>query len=312
MASFAARLQGGAYLAAAANGAYNFGTGDFTLEAWIRASGPGTILSRKATGGGQGSGGWLLVLQPDGGVKLATDNGFGFYQVISQARPVVDGQWHHVAAVRMGGAMSIYVDGAPVPVTPSGSVGTPADVNNSLRLLAGAADQAQEPYNRFTGDLDELRVWNVARSAAQIQQWMRQPLTLPQGGLVGYWTFADRSLGDSSATGNAFTAQGSVDFAQPSALGTATWAVQLASSAYLAAGSSGAYNFGTGGFTFEAWVRARGAGTILSRKGSDGGSGNGGWLLVLQPTGTVKFATDDGFGYYQVVSQPCPLLDGEW
>jgi YD repeat-containing protein len=309
MASFAARLQGGAYLGAAPNGAYSFGTGDFTVEAWIRTTAAGTILSRKGTDPGQGNGGWLMVLQPDGGVKLATDSGFGYYQVISQARPIVDGEWHHVAGVRSGGTLAVYVDGVAVPVTASGNTPTPTNVTNGLRLLAGTADQEQEPYRPFTGDLAELRVWNVARSAAQIQAWMAQRLPLPQSGLVGYWTFDDRSLADLSATGNALAAQGQVDFTP---LPPFTYAARLASSAYLAAASNGAYNFGTGDFTLEAWIRTTAAGTILSRKGVGGGQGNGGWLLVLQPTGAIKLSTDNGFGYYEAVSQARPILDGQW
>ncbi|MFL5384867.1 MAG: fibronectin type III domain-containing protein, partial [Longimicrobiaceae bacterium] len=112
---------------------------------------------------------------------------------------------------------SVYVDGAPVPVTASGTAATPANVTNSLRLLAGATDQVQEPYIRFTGELDELRVWSVARTAQQIAASWNLPLQLPQPGLVGYWTFDAASFADSSPTGNAFAPQGAATLVTPGA-----------------------------------------------------------------------------------------------
>ncbi len=52
---------------------YNLGTGDFTVEAWIKpAVGGGTILSRKPTEGCYGNGGFLIVLKSTGVIKLAT------------------------------------------------------------------------------------------------------------------------------------------------------------------------------------------------------------------------------------------------
>jgi hypothetical protein len=39
--------------------------------------------------------------------------------------------------------------------------------------------------------MDEVRVWNVARTAAQIQGTMRMRLVGNEAGLVGYWRFDD-------------------------------------------------------------------------------------------------------------------------
>src|SRR4029077_18000384 len=43
----------------------------------------------------------------------------------------------------------------------------------------------------FVGLIDEVRVWNIARSAAQIAATMRQRLAGNETGLVGYWRFDD-------------------------------------------------------------------------------------------------------------------------
>jgi hypothetical protein len=45
--------------------------------------------------------------------------------------------------------------------------------------------------NCFNGDFDELRVWNVARTATQIRDNYNRTLVGDESGLVGYWKFDD-------------------------------------------------------------------------------------------------------------------------
>ncbi len=59
-----------------------------------------------------------------------------------------------------------------------------------------------------TGLLDEVRVWNVARSQAVLQANMCRTLSLPQSGLVAYWRFdegAGTTANDSTGNGNTGT-----------------------------------------------------------------------------------------------------------
>ena len=62
------------------------------------------------------------------------------------------------------------------------------------------------------GILDEVRVWNVARTQAQIQANMNHSLSVPQANLVGYWRFDEGSgttVSDSSGQGKTGTLQNS-------------------------------------------------------------------------------------------------------
>ncbi|MFQ6094388.1 MAG: LamG-like jellyroll fold domain-containing protein, partial [bacterium] len=55
------------------------------------------------------------------------------------------------------------------------------------------------------GLIDEIRIWNVARTPAQIQADMNRSLTGNEPGLIGYWRFDEGSgqtAGDSSGNGN--------------------------------------------------------------------------------------------------------------
>jgi hypothetical protein len=57
----------------------------------------------------------------------------------------------------------------------------------------------------FLGLIDEVRVWNTARTQAQIQANMNRTLTGNEPGLVGYWRLDDGSgqaILDSSLRGN--------------------------------------------------------------------------------------------------------------
>jgi hypothetical protein len=60
------------------------------------------------------------------------------------------------------------------------------------------------------GTLDEVRLWNVARTPAQIQASMNHSLSVPQANLVGYWRFDEgngTSAFDSSGQGKTGTLQ---------------------------------------------------------------------------------------------------------
>nr|WP_325287621.1 LamG-like jellyroll fold domain-containing protein [uncultured Bacteroides sp.] len=73
-----------------------------------------------------------------------------------------------------------------------------------------------------------------------------------------------------------------------------------------------AYGFGINDFTIEAFIKPKSSGTIISKKPSAGCQGNGGFLLVLKNSGIVKFATDDGLGFYEVNSEKVSAFDGKW
>jgi hypothetical protein len=103
-------------------------------------------------------------------------------------------QWLHVAMVWDQTALVTYVNGLP-KITTTGSGGVTALATGTSVLMIGC-----NPNNRgcFGGMFDELRVWNVARSAAEIQASFNKPVVGNEAGLVGYWKF-DETGGTSAA-----------------------------------------------------------------------------------------------------------------
>lgn len=182
--------------------AYNVGTGDFTVEAWICKTGNGgTIVSRKPTEGCAGNGGFLLVIKSDGSIKLATDDGYGFYEINSDiVSGIFDGKYHHVLGLRRNSELEIYVDFKKISSTPRTNRFPGLNINNSLRLAVGCTDQIQEPYNHYTGKIGEIRLWSKAKTYTDKNDWENTDyISL---GLIGMWAFNQKQGEDYSSVNN--------------------------------------------------------------------------------------------------------------
>ncbi len=86
------------------------------------------------------------------------------------------GTWHHVAAVRNNGTISLYIDGA---FRLSATEGTTAPAY-PINMQAGAmcyGSFTPPRYNPFGGRIDEIRIYNRALSAAEIA--LLTPFSLP-------------------------------------------------------------------------------------------------------------------------------------
>lgn len=104
------------------------------------------------------------------------------------------GEWVHLALTRVKstGATVFYVNGeAMTTVTYTPSFGT----NTDLVSIGGYAELSTTSATSqpFDGDIDEVRLWNVARSQAQIQTDMVTWGPANASGLVGYWDFNESS-----------------------------------------------------------------------------------------------------------------------
>jgi hypothetical protein len=123
-------------------------------------------------------------------------------RVLAQAPALPStGVWHHIAYTFDLTVNTLYVDGVPVDAQM-----TPTDSRTPNFAWLGSIDGSNALYR---GKMDEVRVWAVARSAAQVQADMRHGVDPGQAGLVAYWTFDDDRSGgrsaDSSGLGNDVT-----------------------------------------------------------------------------------------------------------
>jgi hypothetical protein len=212
---FAAVVRPGVYLAAPASQGYQFGLGDFTVEAWFRTRGPGTVVGCKGVEGGRGRGGFFLVIRRDGAIRFIIDNGFVSAQAFTGPDPrVTDGRWHRLAAVRRGRLLQIFMDGQNRNARGEGALSSPIDVSNSQRLTIGRTDQ-QDQDRDFTGSIGAVMLWRTARTPAEVEADMRTELQGTETGLTGYWTFAYQNGADFSPTANTAVLTGAVTLETP-------------------------------------------------------------------------------------------------
>ena len=112
------------------------------------------------------------------------------------------GNWTHYALVSSvsGGFMKIYVNGV--------QVATVATANTFNTASAYALRIGGSTGSFLNGKLDDFRVWNIARTQAEIQRDMGGPLTGSEPGLRLYFKFDEGSgttaANSATATGTAF------------------------------------------------------------------------------------------------------------
>lgn len=192
-------------------------------------------------------------------------------------------RWVHVAVVcdltSTTKQWLFYVDGVAAGTTSiswanandnpcSGSI-APMAIGSSHQISNALADDG--PFGFFDGQIDEVRIWNVARSATQISTNYKNELTSGTGLIARF--------GMNEGTG--VTAANSVNAASNGTLSGAslpTWVSENpstpatvnfnGSTGYITFGSAPSLNTGT--FTLEAWIRREGTG-VGTATGSTGG-----------------------------------------
>lgn len=185
-------------------------TNEVTVEAWINADAwtavrqEGVIASTLNFSGAIGHEGYELrvgdsIVQFEVGISGA----FVSYEAwdINRSNTLNTGTWYHIAGTFDGTEVKVMINGIPIDST--GIAGTIA--NSPLDLQIGK--QAQFPVGRFfDGQIDEVRIWNYARTPAQIQLGMNQILGGTEPGLAAYYRANDGPgsgvLTDSSPNGN--------------------------------------------------------------------------------------------------------------
>jgi signal transduction histidine kinase/CheY-like chemotaxis protein/ligand-binding sensor domain-containing protein/protocatechuate 3,4-dioxygenase beta subunit len=96
-------------------------------------------------------------------------------------------EWCHIAAVSGKGGMRLYFNGGLVGT--NAYTGSFAGLGNGERFYLGERITMADPPSQFKGAIDEVRVWKVERTEAQIRETMRQRLNGSEPGLAALWNF---------------------------------------------------------------------------------------------------------------------------
>ncbi|WP_338733415.1 HYR-like domain-containing protein [Mangrovimonas cancribranchiae] len=142
-------------------------TSAFSIETWIKPnalSGLQTIYSKRNannlnTGYDLRLTNSTLSFRWNGGGQIS-------------ATGLTTNRWYHTAVTFDGTTYKLYVDGIELNSNPGSTPNT-----NTMRFLLGAMDRNNNtPTNHFNGWLDELRVWDVTLTTAQIREMMNQEI----------------------------------------------------------------------------------------------------------------------------------------
>jgi hypothetical protein len=187
---------------------------DFTIEFWMKTS----SASSSGTEWWQGE---ALVdasvtgVNNDFGVSLLNNKAaFGIGnpdQTIQSVTSVNDGSWHHIAAVRNAStSIQLYVDG----ILEASSVPSNTASLDAAAMITVALKQDLD-YTRTNVQMDELRIWNLARSSSNIHDFKNTVVQTSTLGLVGYYSFDEAistKTSDQSSSANDMTLTGGVTF----------------------------------------------------------------------------------------------------
>lgn len=133
----------------------NFGTDDFSIEAWIKTSGleataMSIIAKYESAEGFDLSMDSIFILFATDGESLAIPN------------LIYDDEWHHIVAVRNGYDVLFYIDGS---LNYSESMGSIDDVSTIANLTIGSRDI----YGFFDGVIDNVRIWSGALNETEVE-----------------------------------------------------------------------------------------------------------------------------------------------
>ncbi|HEX6087149.1 MAG TPA: LamG-like jellyroll fold domain-containing protein [Thermoanaerobaculia bacterium] len=323
-----------------------------TVEGWIRHAGhPGhyQYILAKGARSGCGSATWALNTEGDGGLRVRLGN----YRLgadrasidIKQdptfveggcsgngCRKVFDGEWHHVAFTSDGRELRFYVDGRAV-TTATGisaaplygyALGYDMPGHNDLTIGAYDGDSCDLP---FRGDVDEVRVWSRALSAAEVaarangeevaeETCAAAAATIADPAVAGAWNFDEAPHADAvdSAThglhGVAGTTTGRDDSDPYKLCGTAGRAARFNGSHFVRVPYAPQLEPRT--LSLETWFRGTTRGYLISKGGSAGCEFPSYTLTGVSGEGIQFGIRDRDRAYASPAASFAALHDGAW
>jgi len=232
------------------------GASNFTLECWFRTTGTG-VVAYTGTGGiyaeplitkgmheSDGSTvdcNYFLGIDQTGVLSADFEEGAagttpGLNHPVKGVTVVPSNVWQHAAVTYDGNAWALYLNGA---LERTLAVGQPPRWDSIQWAAIGAAQNSTgASEGAFQGVISEARIWNYARSQAQIQAAMTTTVASASG-LLGRWGFREGN-GTTAANSAAGAANGSLSNAPVWCLGKALTSPNLPPSVALTSPANGA------------------------------------------------------------------------
>jgi manganese-dependent ADP-ribose/CDP-alcohol diphosphatase len=178
------------------------GLSTFTLEAWIMPTDFGDLCfgihavpiitkGRMEQEGNNKDMNYFLGLDTNRHLMADFEEGAfgtnpGLNHPITGATRLLLNTWYHVAATYDGANWKLYLNGN---IDGELQVNQPVQNNSIQHAAIGTALNSQGiPNGFFEGEIDEVRIWNYARSKAEIQESINLEFTTAPAGIAGAWS----------------------------------------------------------------------------------------------------------------------------
>ena len=143
----------GDYLSLANSSDFDFGSGDFTIECWLKPANNSSIMGlvSKRTGGGTGNTNFVIY-QSGLAMKLWFSDGSNYFiNEMETSNSLSYNNWNHVAVVRNGTSFKVYMAGTQV-----GSATSSSTIASTSRPLYIGCDHPGNVH--LNGRISNLRI----------------------------------------------------------------------------------------------------------------------------------------------------------
>ena len=157
-----------------------------TVETWVNVSSWTQRFQAIVTKGES----WGIVRSDDRATisfRTALPGPAGGYDDLESTISLPLGQWNHIAAVWTGTRKQLFINGTLVA---DAAFGAGLLANNFSVMIGG---NAQFPSRTLQGSVDSVRIWAVARSEAELEQFRLETLRGSEVGLLADWRFNEAS-----------------------------------------------------------------------------------------------------------------------
>jgi hypothetical protein len=289
------------YISSPSNAGFTLGTGDFSIELWMYSNDVSTAqkgpFQISANSGGlftTYTGGITLIQGANGAASLAgglTINLNGSYISAGSTAVITTGQWYHIAIVRSGSTVTLYLNGINI------ASGTNAGNITGTYLALGGYYSTSYLFNGYISNFKVVK--GTAVYTANFTP-PTGPLSVSTNTSILTAQSTQTVTYDANTTPNSLTVTGTPRPTKNNPY-PPIYPAYFGSTPYIAVTSNDAFTFGLGNFTLETWLYPTDVTSeqnIISNI-STGSQGNTTWSLNYGATfgggnagsGNVAFCT---------------------
>ena len=287
----------GDYLTVADNAAFEFGSGNLTIEGWmyVKDTGVHTLCSKATSSDVQE----YEIYLASGTVQAYVSNGTSWQVTMATAAIIRTNEWNHIAVTRSGSSWVIWVNG----VSSATQTASFTIDNNTTALGIGAFPDGGFPTNGYISDFRIVKGTAVYTSAFT-------PPTAPLTAITNtsiLTKFQNAAIFDNAMMNDLETVGNAQISTSVKKYGTGSLAFD-GTGDYLINASNRNVSWGTGDFTLEGWFYWN---SLASESAIVWGKSVG-WVLYVYPANKLQWGRVSPKTPANLLTGSTSLSTGQW